>query len=193
MPLSTSNWVMFWREKMFWNIIKWGSPTCICPIRTQIFGFRPFLKHIATLCPTEHHPCVCAAACPDGLHGEGCEQRCQCDHGTNCHHVTGRCECHPGWREARCDKRECDLDRGQKGPLWKQHIKSCILQLHYERSITVEFFLHYFFKSIRFIWIHTWDWDRYIQFVVKSRIVIIRRVHLYLNKTVVHTTTTVTV
>lgn len=28
--------------------------------------------------------------------------------------MTGRCECDPGWRGARCDKRECVRDGGNK-------------------------------------------------------------------------------
>ncbi len=51
--------------------------------------------------------CVLSEACSEGFFGEGCEQRCDCVHSTSCHHVRGRCECAPGWRGARCDKREC--------------------------------------------------------------------------------------
>lgn len=51
--------------------------------------------------------CVSSEACSKGFFGEGCEQSCDCVHSASCHHVTGRCECEPGWRGARCDKREC--------------------------------------------------------------------------------------
>lgn len=43
-------------------------------------------------------------ACEPGLYGAGCEERCQCVHGASCHHVTGECQCPPGWRGKHCDK-----------------------------------------------------------------------------------------
>ncbi|KAF3848031.1 hypothetical protein F7725_021059 [Dissostichus mawsoni] len=48
--------------------------------------------------------CVLSEACSEGFFGERCEQRCDCVHSPSCHHVTGLCECEPGWRGARCDK-----------------------------------------------------------------------------------------
>lgn len=59
--------------------------------------------------------CVLSEACSKGFFGEGCEQRCDCAHSSSCHHVTGRCECVPGWRGARCDKCECVQDWGNCG------------------------------------------------------------------------------
>lgn len=59
------------------------------------------------LCAESQRLCVLSEACSKGLFGEGCEQSCDCVHSTSCHHVMGRCECEPGWRGARCDKREC--------------------------------------------------------------------------------------
>lgn len=44
------------------------------------------------------------SACEPGLFGAGCEERCQCVHGASCHHVTGECQCPPGWRGKLCDK-----------------------------------------------------------------------------------------
>ncbi|KAF0030600.1 hypothetical protein F2P81_017331 [Scophthalmus maximus] len=68
---------------------------------------------------------VCALpseACSEGFFGEGCERRCDCVHGPSCHHVTGRCECEPGWRGARCDRR---CRAGTFGPNCKSRC-SCI-------------------------------------------------------------------
>lgn len=56
--------------------------------------------------------CVLSEACSEGFFGERCVQRCDCVHSPSCHHMTGRCECEPGWRGARCDKRECVKHRG---------------------------------------------------------------------------------
>lgn len=55
---------------------------------------------------------VLSEACSKGFFGGGCEHSCDCVHSTSCHQVTGRCECEPGWRGARCDKRKCVQDRG---------------------------------------------------------------------------------
>uniref|UniRef100_A0A8D3EBW1 Multiple EGF-like-domains 6b n=1 Tax=Scophthalmus maximus TaxID=52904 RepID=A0A8D3EBW1_SCOMX len=43
-------------------------------------------------------------ACEAGRFGSGCEERCRCSHGVACHHVTGECQCPPGWRGKLCDK-----------------------------------------------------------------------------------------
>uniref|UniRef100_A0A3B3XJL9 EGF-like domain-containing protein n=1 Tax=Poecilia mexicana TaxID=48701 RepID=A0A3B3XJL9_9TELE len=41
--------------------------------------------------------CSCEEPCPPGQHGSMCEQRCSCQNGGTCHHVTGECHCPPGW------------------------------------------------------------------------------------------------
>lgn len=41
--------------------------------------------------------CSCEDPCPPGKHGSMCEQRCSCQNGGTCHHVTGECCCPPGW------------------------------------------------------------------------------------------------
>uniref|UniRef100_A0A8C3QRL3 EGF-like domain-containing protein n=1 Tax=Cyanoderma ruficeps TaxID=181631 RepID=A0A8C3QRL3_9PASS len=40
--------------------------------------------------------------CPPGFHGEGCRERCDCEHGAGCDPATGRCRCPPGLRGERC-------------------------------------------------------------------------------------------
>lgn len=45
-----------------------------------------------------------SSACDPGLFGAGCEARCQCARGASCNHVTGECQCPPGWRGKLCDK-----------------------------------------------------------------------------------------
>lgn len=39
----------------------------------------------------------CGERCPSGSHGPQCEQRCPCQNGGTCHHITGDCSCPAGW------------------------------------------------------------------------------------------------
>lgn len=41
--------------------------------------------------------CSCEDLCPPGKHGQQCEERCPCQNGGVCHHVTGKCSCPAGW------------------------------------------------------------------------------------------------
>lgn len=41
--------------------------------------------------------CSCEDLCPPGKHGQQCEERCPCQNGGVCHHVTGECSCPAGW------------------------------------------------------------------------------------------------
>lgn len=41
--------------------------------------------------------CSCEDLCPPGMHGQQCEERCPCQNGGVCHHVTGKCSCPAGW------------------------------------------------------------------------------------------------
>ena len=42
--------------------------------------------------------------CAESTYGEGCTQRCRCEEGVSCDHVTGACEreCPPGFRGSNC-------------------------------------------------------------------------------------------
>lgn len=39
----------------------------------------------------------CTEPCPEGMHGESCANRCDCQNEGTCNHVTGDCFCPPGW------------------------------------------------------------------------------------------------
>ncbi|KAF7250309.1 Multiple epidermal growth factor-like domains protein 10 [Varanus komodoensis] len=45
---------------------------------------------------------ICEDLCPPGKHGPQCEERCPCQNGGVCHHVTGECACPPGWMGTVC-------------------------------------------------------------------------------------------
>lgn len=40
---------------------------------------------------------VCANRCPDGVWGNNCSELCDCFNGASCNHITGECECKPGY------------------------------------------------------------------------------------------------
>ena len=46
------------------------------------------------------YPC---AECPEGKFGLGCAQNCSCENGAACGHVTGACDCKPGYTGASCE------------------------------------------------------------------------------------------
>lgn len=41
--------------------------------------------------------------CPDGFHGDNCQNRCNCTVNGRCDHVTGACHCSLGWMGSTCD------------------------------------------------------------------------------------------
>ena len=45
----------------------------------------------------------CDTPCSAGLYGEGCNQPCACANDALCHHITGACECPPGWTGTSCN------------------------------------------------------------------------------------------
>jgi hypothetical protein len=45
--------------------------------------------------------CVLTTECHEGQWGTACSQRCQCQNGATCNHVTGECKCTEGWRGVR--------------------------------------------------------------------------------------------
>lgn len=46
----------------------------------------------------------CAAGCPEGSFGPGCESSCQCQNGAACDHVSGACTCTAGWTGTFCER-----------------------------------------------------------------------------------------
>nr|CAD7267743.1 unnamed protein product [Timema shepardi] len=54
----------------------------------------------------QKHPCslqgdVCGNRCPGGTWGSNCSILCDCYNGATCHHITGHCECQPGFQGDR--------------------------------------------------------------------------------------------
>ena len=44
------------------------------------------------------------AACPKGFYGNQCALKCDCQNSVDCDHVTGRCQCAPGWHGPQCEE-----------------------------------------------------------------------------------------
>ena len=42
----------------------------------------------------------CNIKCPYGSYGQDCRERCKCQNGGSCDHVSGACSCPAGWRGA---------------------------------------------------------------------------------------------
>jgi hypothetical protein len=38
-----------------------------------------------------------------GTYGQDCELKCPCENRAQCHHVTGKCECAPGYTGEQCE------------------------------------------------------------------------------------------
>ena len=45
---------------------------------------------------------TCEHPCPPDRWGKGCRNRCECKNGAECHHITGQCQCLPGWKGKNC-------------------------------------------------------------------------------------------
>lgn len=46
---------------------------------------------------------TCEHPCPSGYYGPGCVQKCHCENGGECNHITGACQCMPGWIGPNCN------------------------------------------------------------------------------------------
>jgi len=90
-----------WRKLLFVNIVS------ICS-----------LSYLLTYLPV--FP-ISRLACPDGLFGLGCDQRCACNGNATCDAKSGQCHCPMGQTGDQCD-RSCD--RGTFGPNCS-HVCSC--------------------------------------------------------------------
>ena len=42
----------------------------------------------------------CNIKCPYRTYGQGCKERCNCQNGGSCDHISGACTCTPGWKGA---------------------------------------------------------------------------------------------
>ncbi|XP_038069991.1 N-acetylglucosamine-1-phosphodiester alpha-N-acetylglucosaminidase-like [Patiria miniata] len=55
-------------------------------------------------CNIGYQPPDCIQLCGAGSHGRDCRSVCRCEHGGDCHPVTGECSCLPGYTGTRCEE-----------------------------------------------------------------------------------------
>lgn len=75
----------------------------------EIVRFPLYVKipHWCLICSGINPSCgcgSCAAGCPEGSFGPGCESSCQCQNGAACDHVSGACTCTAGWTGTFCER-----------------------------------------------------------------------------------------
>ncbi|MEQ2217396.1 hypothetical protein XENOCAPTIV_008386, partial [Xenoophorus captivus] len=46
---------------------------------------------------------VCVSACPQGFYGLNCQEKCFCQNGGSCDHISGVCSCFAGWIGPSCN------------------------------------------------------------------------------------------
>ena len=49
----------------------------------------------------------CQEECPLGTFGVNCTEKCDCQNGAICSHISGRCFCKEGWLGTDCSKSAC--------------------------------------------------------------------------------------
>ncbi len=92
--------------KFLWGYLKIYSWIFFCSSCSKVF------EHSCVLCCNPLQ-CLsfkrlllwfgsCGERCPSGSHGPQCEQRCPCQNGGTCHHITGECSCPAGWMVRSC-------------------------------------------------------------------------------------------
>jgi hypothetical protein len=87
---SWSNWGKQWKKLN--NIADLKSKTSLTQRRDNNHCIRIWILWQGI---------VCANRCPAGTWGEGCNLTCDCYNGASCHHITGQCECQPGFQGDR--------------------------------------------------------------------------------------------
>lgn len=116
-PVWQTDWTVQLRCRLDWRALweRWASEPHNCskanePAETvtswellQAGNYCTGSIVLFLLIVTSNLHLLCSA-CEPGLFGAGCEERCQCVHGASCHHVSGECQCPPGWRAKLCDK-----------------------------------------------------------------------------------------
>lgn len=86
----------------------------------------------------------CGERCPSGSHGPQCEQRCPCQNGGTCHHITGDCSCPAGWTVGHASKSNEEEKPVRRklfnftGVLGKKKIMFRSLMQYYSRDWHVE-------------------------------------------------------
>lgn len=46
---------------------------------------------------------MCEHPCPLNTFGPNCVLKCSCENGAECNHITGQCQCAPGWTGSGCN------------------------------------------------------------------------------------------
>lgn len=95
-PLKYQQWTyVFWNQNM--SVFECDEACTVCLFEKDLRSFH-FPK---TQAQSSSPLARCEEACSDRKFGDGCNSLCSpCFHG-NCHHVTGKCICQPGFQGER--------------------------------------------------------------------------------------------
>ncbi|MBN3318386.1 MEG10 protein, partial [Atractosteus spatula] len=83
-------------QKLSFSISFWG----MIVLNAELKSMNSILTYVSLLSRWDR--ASCEDLCPPGKHGQQCEERCPCQNGGVCHHVTGECSCPPGWMGTVC-------------------------------------------------------------------------------------------